>query len=105
MRDGAKVKLGRMFEKTSQAGRRYFVGRLGAARVLLFDSGEKGDDGSPIWELYAQESEDVQARGEGSRRIEAQGYAGAAGRGDRPGPADDGQPFHDDPLDDALPIR
>jgi hypothetical protein len=43
-----KVRLGRLFEKTSQKGRRYFVGRLGAARILLFDTGEKGDDGSPI---------------------------------------------------------
>ncbi len=81
MRDSAKVKLGRLYEKTSQKGRRYFVGRLGAARILLFDSGETGDDGSPIWELFAQESDDAQARGEGSRRTEAARPAGAARQG------------------------
>ena len=60
MRDATKVKLGRLYEKTSAKGTRYFVGRLGAARVLLFQSRET---------------------------------------------ADDGEPFHDDPLDDVLPFE
>ncbi len=38
MRDTMKVKLGRLYEKTSAKGTRYFVGRLGAARVLMFQN-------------------------------------------------------------------
>ena len=38
MRDAAKVKLGRLYEKTSAKGTRYFVGRLGLACVLMFPS-------------------------------------------------------------------
>ena len=60
MRDAAK-KLGRLYEKTSAKGTRYFVGRLGATRVLLFQSRETADDGGAIWDLYLQEVEDTES--------------------------------------------
>lgn len=43
-----KVLLGRLYETTSGSGNRYFVGRLGAARVVLFKSRD-------CWELYVQD--------------------------------------------------
>ena len=100
MRDAAKVKLGRLYEKTSQKGTRYFVGRLGAARVLMFQSRETADSGDVIWDLYLQEVEDTRPR-------PAQGEMPARrpARARPEPPADDGQPFHDDPLDDVLPFE
>ncbi len=99
MRDAAKVKLGRLYEKVSAKGTRYFVGRLGLARVLLFQSRETADNGDPIWDLYLEEVEDTRPRplqGERPRR-----------RAERrePEPPDQDEPFHDDPLDDVLPFE
>ena len=97
MRGAAKVKLSRLYEKTSAKGTRYFVGRLGAARVLLFQSRETADDGGAIWDLYLQEVEDTRPRpvaGEMPARRPARA------RPERS--ADDSEPFHDDPLDDVL---
>ncbi len=58
MRAAPKIKPGTLYEKTSKAGRRYFVGRLGAARILLFSTGETTEDGTPIWELLAEQAEE-----------------------------------------------
>ena len=99
MRDSTKVRLGRLYEKTSQKGTRYFVGRLGAARVLLFQSRETADDGGAIWELFVEPVEETRPRpvaGEMPARQPARS------RPERP--ADDGEPFHNDPLDDVLPF-
>ena len=100
MRNAAKVKLGRLYEKTSTRGTRYFVGRLGLARVLMFQSRETADDGGAIWELYLEEVEDPRPRSSQGERP-AQRPARA-----RPEPPDqDEPPFHDDPLDDVLPFE
>ncbi len=68
MRDAPKVKLGTLYEKTSKAGRRYFVGRLGAARILLFSTGEATEDGTPIWELLAEQAEERRPNGHAQQR-------------------------------------
>jgi hypothetical protein len=50
----AKIGLTTLYEKTSTRGNRYFVGRLGAARIMLFeDKFADGDD--PAWHLCIQE--------------------------------------------------
>ena len=101
MHDSAKVKLGRLYEKTSARGTRYFVGRLGAARVLLFQSRETADDGGdPVWDLYLQEVEDTRPR-----PVAGEMPARRPARARPETPADDGEPFHDDPLDDVLPFE
>ena len=100
-RDATKVKLGRLYEKTSQKGTRYFVGRLGAARVLLFQSRETADDGGAIWDLYLEEvPERTDTR---PRPVAGEMPARRPARTRPEPPADDGQPFHDDPLNDVLP--
>lgn len=49
-----RTKLTTLYEKTSDRGNRYFVGRLGATRVLLFrDEYAEGED--PVWNLLVQE--------------------------------------------------
>jgi hypothetical protein len=48
-----KVKLGRLFERTSASGRTYFAGRLGAAKVMMFKN-ERGDDENE-WEMFVQD--------------------------------------------------
>ncbi len=49
-----KVLLGRLYERTSQKGNRYFSGRLGAARVMLFRDDYADDDN--VLQLFVQES-------------------------------------------------
>ena len=100
MRDAAKVKVARLYEKVSHKGTRYFVGRLGAGCVLLFQSRETADDGGdPVWDLYLQEVEETRPR-----PVAGEMPARRPARARPEPPADDGQPFHDDPLDDVLPF-
>lgn len=55
-----KVFLFRVFEKTSANGNRYFSGRWGGARILLFrDATAESDD--PVWQVFAQAIEGVEA--------------------------------------------
>lgn len=54
MNHDGKVLLGRLYEKTSARGHRYFVGRLGAARVALFLD-ERAEGADPVWELFVQD--------------------------------------------------
>ena len=48
-----KVLLGRLYERTSQKGNRYFSGRLGAARIMLFKDDYADDDN--VWQLFVQD--------------------------------------------------
>lgn len=49
------IELARLYEKTSQRGTRYFVGRLGLARITLLP-GEAAEDGTATWRLLLQEA-------------------------------------------------
>jgi len=44
-----RVLLTRLYEKTSQYGNRYFVGRMGAARLVLLKGAEPN-----VWQLFTQ---------------------------------------------------
>ncbi len=48
------VKLGRVFEKRSKNGKTYFVGRLGAARLLILRD-DRADENDPVWTLFVQD--------------------------------------------------
>ena len=61
------VPLARLYEKVSTAGNRYFTGRLGYGRVLLFADGE-ADDGTPTWRMYVQEVEEAATRPQEARQ-------------------------------------
>ena len=122
MIDAPKVKLGTLYEKTSKAGRCYFVGRFDAARILLFNTGETTEDGTPVWELLAEQAEERQANGSRPARTSspapgprqdhqpglpldrARATDGCGRRSAGPAePVTDGPSFHNDPLDNVLP--
>ena len=48
------VQFARVFEKTSDAGRRYFVGRLGPSRILMFLD-ERSESEDPEWQIFVAE--------------------------------------------------
>ena len=51
-----KIRLVRLYEKISANGIRYFAGRIGAAKAIMFlDTTVEGDD--PVWELFVQDGE------------------------------------------------
>jgi hypothetical protein len=58
MRDAAfppSIELTRLYEKTSARGTRYFVGRLGLARITLLP-GDAAEDGTATWRMLLQEA-------------------------------------------------
>jgi hypothetical protein len=50
----SKIPLARLYEKTSKNGTRYFTGRMGQARVLLFRDREQPADGDQVWSLMLE---------------------------------------------------
>ena len=65
-----KIPLTRLYRKvSSKTGDQYFVGRLGAARVLLFRSREQGNEGDDeIFELLVEAVEGDQPAGRAPRQ-------------------------------------
>lgn len=53
---GPMLTAARLFRKQSAAGGTYFVGRMGALRVLVLKSRETADDGAEIWNLCLAEA-------------------------------------------------
>lgn len=48
------IVLAHLYEHVSRRGRRYFVGRIGAAKVLLVETGNV-DRGNSVWQLNLEE--------------------------------------------------
>ena len=46
----------RLYEKTSQRGQMYLVGRMGGVKIAIVKSKETTDDGQPIWSLLYSEA-------------------------------------------------
>jgi hypothetical protein len=88
------IELTRFYEKTSQRGTKYFVGRLGLAKVVLLPSDEAAD-GTPVWRLLVQEPTPKQADEKLApsqpRRSLYQLPAAGGGKA---------EPIPDDPVDD-----
>lgn len=63
-----KIPLTKMYAKTSsRTGEVYYVGRLAAARVLLFKAREQPDEGDPVYELLLEAVEGDQPAGRSPR--------------------------------------
>jgi hypothetical protein len=45
------IVLAHLYEHVSRRGKRYFVGRMGEAKVLLVETGVVSR-GSPVWQLH-----------------------------------------------------
>jgi hypothetical protein len=56
-RDGPRVLLVKLTQKTSAQGRLYLSGWMGAARLVAFLADEEDRDGNPVqvWNVYAAE--------------------------------------------------
>jgi len=46
--------LAKLYEHVNRRGKRYFVGRIGAVKLLMVETGNV-DRGSPVWRTSAQE--------------------------------------------------
>ncbi|MGE0489760.1 MAG: hypothetical protein AB7S38_11185 [Vulcanimicrobiota bacterium] len=57
----AKVPLCGLWARESKNGTRYYVGRLGGARVLVFANQQKNDDRDPDLQVYLQAAPPQQA--------------------------------------------
>jgi hypothetical protein len=59
MRTGNKIALTRLYRKVSaHSGEQYFVGRLGAARMLLFKDRDQPAEGDEVFSLLIEPVED-----------------------------------------------
>lgn len=52
------IKVANLFEKTSKSGNKYFVGRLGDAKVLLLKDSDQADASDPKWNLLLDERQE-----------------------------------------------
>ena len=75
MEPQAKVLLGRLYEKSSVKGNRYFTGRPGAARVVMMLDA-RADNPDPVWELFVSD-------GDNGRQKPTEGHEGSSGPGQR----------------------
>jgi hypothetical protein len=49
------ISLAKLNKRTSRRGEPYFLGRLGAANVVLVNTGEVSESGQEIWALRVSE--------------------------------------------------
>lgn len=96
MADNGQVTVARLFEKTSASGNRYFFGRWGGAKVLLFHDARATEEGSgdAIWNLILQPAEESgrgQSSGRKPRQPRQPRQERRQHRGQQPPPADDWQ--------------
>ncbi len=56
-----KFRAFRGYERTSQNGTRYFLGRFGALKLIGFLD-ENGESSNPCWQFYVQEPDDQPQR-------------------------------------------
>lgn len=73
MTHSSQVSVTRLFEKTSSKGNRYFVGRLGNARVLLFRDERSDMEGDPVWQMYLTDGAKTPTGGSGTRDTASEG--------------------------------
>jgi hypothetical protein len=52
--NGPSVALTQLYERTSRQGRRYLVGRIGSAKLMIVATGEDSR-GDPVWQVYLGE--------------------------------------------------
>ena len=71
------VVLAKVYEHLSRRGKRYFVGRIGAVKVLMVETGTV-DRGSPVWQISLEQGSQTTEQEMGlAREISADDRAGA----------------------------
>ncbi len=102
MQFDGKVLLGRLYERTSQRGNKYFSGRLGTARIMLFHDDKADVDN--CWQMFVQDGDDKAPQ----TAQEGQGQEKTAPTAQKRTKATSGPenapdlPFHDDGLENLL---
>jgi len=71
-----KFRAASLWEKTSERGNRYFVGRLGGVRILIFENKDRKGESDPTHVLYFADGE---KRSEPSARGDRPAAAATAG--------------------------
>src|SRR6516165_3500917 len=91
------IEIARLYERTSQRGTRYFVGRLGLARITLLP-GDVAEDGTATWRMLLQEASNSRASADrpASHSPRRASRARRQPVGDRPA----GRPMPDDSVAD-----
>jgi hypothetical protein len=90
------IELTRLYEKTSQRGTRYFVGRLGLARITLLP-GDAAEDGTATWRMLLQEAPKASTDRSASNSSPSRS---TGTRGRQAAGAVAGAPMADDPIAD-----
>ena len=90
------IEIARLYERTSQRGTRYFVGRLGLARITLLP-GDVAEDGTATWRMLLQAVAKPRAAADRSTADLPRLRSARARRPVAAGPA---TPMFDDPVAD-----
>jgi hypothetical protein len=91
------IEVARLYEKISQRGTRYFVGRLGLARITLLP-GDAAEDGTAIWRMLLQEA--PKSKGSTDRPASNSSRSRSLGARRRVAGPVTGTPMHDDQIAD-----
>ena len=98
------IKLTGLFENTSKAGNKYFVGVLGGAKLVMLENKRRENDNDPHWTLFITERAERKQTGQGKRQTPQQ----RADDAQRPVAATDPPPAGtttaDVPFNDPLPL-
>jgi hypothetical protein len=54
MTNSHSIVLAKLYEHLSRRGKRYFVGRIGAVKLLMVETGSV-DRGSPVWQICLEQ--------------------------------------------------
>ena len=102
-----KLKAAGLWEKTSAAANRYFVGRLGGVRILIFENRDRGAEGEPDWVLFFADGNDnrEESSSPSHRTARRQSPHPSRQRQTRSPVQPDSVPMFDDPVDDLWPGR
>jgi hypothetical protein len=97
------VPLAKLYEKQSQKGTQYFVGRLGAAKVIFLKTQETSESGEAVWQLSVQQPAQSPARAPAEAVQRAARLFGPRSRMKAPRPTHDAPDVPDDRVDDGEP--
>jgi hypothetical protein len=91
------IEVTRLYEKVSQRSTRYFVGRLGLARIMPL-SGDPAEDGTPTWQSLLQAAPNSKASADRSASCSLRRSPRASRQSVGGGPT--GRPMPDDSVAD-----
>ena len=102
------IKLTGLFENTSKAGNKYFVGVLGGVKLVMLENKRRENDNDPHWTLFITERAERKPAGQAKPKTAQQRADDAQRPVDAPTVATSAPPVGtttaEVPFNDALPI-